>query len=646
MRRRRRRWRRCWRGSGRSRRGSPGSRAATRRLRWRRSPTGWGRSKAPGTASRRSPSSLGGLHAQKDAAVEAALGRLAPLEARLQALEAGLATLGGRDPQDALDGLAARLEAAQAARETAEAGMRERAGGIEASPLAAEIEALQREQGAARAELAGLKAEAGGPVKALGERLSELHAQKEAAVEAVLARLGPLEARLTGLEGRDPEARSTASPRGRGGAGGGETAEAGMRERLAAIEASPLAAEIEALQREQGAARAELAGLKAEAGGPVKALGERLSELHAQKEAAVEAVLARLGPLEARLAGLEGRDPQAAVAALADRLGTLEGAGDRIAALAERLGGLHAQKDAAVEAVLARLGPLEARLAGLEGRDPEAAVAALGERLGTLEGAGDRIAALGERLGGLHAQKDAAVEAALGRLAPLEARLQALEAGLATLGGRDPQGALDGLAARLEAAHAAREAAEAGMRERLAAIEGGEGRVAEVAAQLSELHARKEAAVEAVLARLGPLEARLAGLEAGAGSDRQAEDDARAEAQAIATQLIAMRAAAAQTELFADRLALLEASLPRLSVAQSLMMQALERQAAVAGGPEAPLPGPPPRTRWPPSATCRASSRCTRSESLAHGQQIGFALIFRRLQPRLAASGPGAVTPA
>ena len=49
-----------------------------------------------------------------------------------------------------------------------------------------------------------------------------------------------------------------------------------------------------------------------------------------------------------------------------------------------------------------------------------------------------------------------------------------------------------------------------------------------------------------------------------------------------------MHAAAAQTELFADRLALLEASLPRLSVTQSLMMQALERQAA-APEPSAPV---------------------------------------------------------
>ena len=59
---------------------------------------------------------------------------------------------------------------------------------------------------------------------------------------------------------------------------------------------------------------------------------------------------------------------------------------------------------------------------------------------------------------------------------------------------------------------------------------------------------------------------RLAAVEEGGGREEEA---ARAEAQAIATQLIAMRAAAAQTELFADRIALLEASLPRLSVTRN-----------------------------------------------------------------------------
>ena len=139
------------------------------------------------------------------------------------------------------------------------------------------------------------------------------------------------------------------------------------------------------------------------------------------------------------------------------------------------------------------------------------------------------MAELGEKLAELQARRDAAVTAVLDRLQPLEARLQEVAA-------REP--AVDRLGERLAALGAALEAAEAGLAARLAAVEQG----------------------------LGP--------------DRQSEDAARAEAQAIATQLIAMHAAAAQTELFADRLALLEASLPRLSVTQSLMMQALERQAA------------------------------------------------------------------
>ena len=102
--------------------------------------------------------------------------------------------------------------------------------------------------------------------------------------------------------------------------------------------------------------------------------------------------------------------------------------------------------------------------------------------------------------------------------------------------------------------------------------------LAGIAEQLTRLYAQKDAAVEAVLVgRLAPLEARLAELE-GRPWDPDAEE-ARAQAQAIAAQLIAVRAAAEQTGLFADRLALLEASLPRLSAAQARLMQALERQA-------------------------------------------------------------------
>ena len=140
------------------------------------------------------------------------------------------------------------------------------------------------------------------------------------------------------------------------------------------------------------------------------------------------------------------------------------------AAVAAQLAGLHAQKDALAEGLLARLAALEAEMAG---RDPQAALDgfaarldALRERIACLETPGENpFAAVAAQLAGLYAQKDAATEAVLTRLAPLEARLGAVEAGLA---GQDPRGALDGLAARLEAAQALREAAEAGLRERIA----------------------------------------------------------------------------------------------------------------------------------------------------------------------------------
>ena len=155
---------------------------------------------------------------------------------------------------------------------------------------------------------------------------------------------------------------------------------------------------------------------------------------------------------------------------------------------------------------------------------------------------------------------------------------------------------------------------------RIAALEAAGAPFAEIAEQLSRLYAQKDASGEALTARLEAvardLDRRLAAVEEGGGREEEA---ARAEAQAIATQLIAMRAAAAQTELFADRIALLEASLPRLSVTQSLMMQALERQAGVApaaAGPAAEVRRRRlPPTRWRRSATCRGSFRCTRSET-------------------------------
>jgi prefoldin subunit 5 len=219
-------------------------------------------------------------------------------------------------------------------------------------------------------------------------------------------------------------------------------------------------------------------------------------------------------------------------------------------------------------------------------------------RLGALEDAENPFAEVSEQLTRLYAQKDATVEAMLGRLAPLEAKLGALEGGLARLAPlaeADPRAAIEGLAARLAELHWAQGEVAAGLAA-LRATAGEAAPVAELADRLTRLYAQKDAMVEAVLARLQPFETRLAALE-GRPWDPDA-DEARAQAQAIAAQLIAARAASeqisAQTGLFADRLALLEASLPRLSAAQALLMQALEARAAPAPDAAAPPTSPPP----------------------------------------------------
>ncbi len=265
------------------------------------------------------------------------------------------------------------------------------------------------------------------------------------------------------------------------------------------------------------------------------------------------------------------------------------------AEISEQLTRLYAQKDATVETVFARLAPLEARLgtieAGLAAQDPRAVLDRFAERLEAVQ---DRVAVLetpgenpfaeiSEQLTRLYAQKDATVETVFARLAPLEARLGAIEAGmagslprLAALEAADPKAALAEIAGRIAALQEAQGAAA----QRLAALQEAAGDAqpfTEIADQLAQLYAQRDAAVEAVAARMAPLEARIAELEA-RPQDTTGADAARAEAEEIATQMIALRAAAAQTELFADRLALLEASLPRLSAAQALMMQALERQ--------------------------------------------------------------------
>ena len=436
--------------------------------------------------------------------------------ARLAPLEAKLAELGARDPQAALAGIEARLEA-----------LRDRLGSVEdgagaVAAVSAELARLHARKDAGVeavfARLAPVEAKLAEVEKSLAERdpralldrfaerleavqgrvaalegvenpfgeiadqLTRLYGQKDAAVETVFARLAPLEARLgemeKGLAERDPRALLDRFA---------ERLE-GVQGRLAAIE---------------------------DAENPFAEISGQLTRLYAQKDATVETVFARLAPLEAKLAEIDARDPGAALAgiearlgALRDRLGKLESGEGAFGEIAGQLTRLHAQKDAAVEAVFARLAPLEARLAEIE-----------------------------------HG-----VERGMERLGPLEARLAE----------RDPRAALEALRERLEALQRSQAETAAA----LAALQAADGgALGEVADQLTRLYAQKDAGITALLARLAPLEARLAVVEARPSWDPAAEA-ARDEAQGVAVRLIAGLAAAEQTALFAERLTRIEANLP------------------------------------------------------------------------------------
>ena len=333
-----------------------------------------------------------------------------------------------------------------------------------------------------------LTQKAGGPAEAAGS--DPLTWRLERRMEAIELGQAEFAERLAGLaagEGEGGEARLQAMASSLVGL---------IKDKNATLETA-----LAGLDQLRGRLKAlEQMGDLAEARGLFERLGLRLDEAQAAQAAAQAATEARLAAL-----GSESAAP--------------------FAALSERLAGLHAQKDDAVATVVARLTPLEARLAGIEGGLGELGSARAGlERLGArieelqraqaatearLEAQADAApyATIAEQLTRLYAQKDATVEAVFARLAPLEARLAELQAGQA---GLDPKAALDGFAARLEALQA-----------RLADLETpGENPYATISEQLTRLYAQKDATVATVLARLAPLEARLAELQAGqAGLD-------------------------------------------------------------------------------------------------------------------------------
>ena len=372
-----------------------------------------------------------GLIRDKNATLETALAGLDQLRARMRALE----QMG--EPAEAralVDGLAARLDALGAAQAAAGA--------------------------ATEARLAALAAAGQAEGPALAERLAGLEEKRAAAEAALTARLAPLGERLAALETAAGAERATG------------------REALKRLEAR-----LEAQAAEAGAAKAELAALKAEAGG-VRGLGEQLTRVLGQKEALAESLVARVAGLEAALAAA---DPAPALDRLADRLATLETAENPFAEISGQLTRLYAQKDATVETVFARLAPLEAKLDGIErevGRlaplvedDPRAGLDGLRLRVEGLHWAqgetaaglaalravaeardgedrpGERAALseIADRLTRLYAQKDAGLAAVLGRLAPLEARLAALEAAPAAAGAAGMAALLADRFAELEA---------------------------------------------------------------------------------------------------------------------------------------------------------------------------------------------------
>ncbi len=558
------------------------------------------------------------LYAQKDTTVEAVFARLAPLEAKLDTLEEEMIS---RDPKAMLDHFAGRLLAMKETYETGLETVRE--------AQDARFEAMRETNAAVagdiKARLEALENPGDSPFAEISEQLTRLYAQKDATVEAVFARLAPLEEKLSDLrmelDGRDP--RAALDQFGERLLAVREAHEAGLesvrREQAAGLERvderlTEMRETHEAgIRSVREAGEAGLDSVRREQAAGLERVDERLTEMRETHEAGIRSVreageTGLRSVREANEAGIESlRETQAmaldqvrtaheirfdamrrahetAETGINARLDDLENPGESpFAEISEQLTRLYAQKDATVETVFARLAPLEEKLGALEqemvARDPKAVLKWFGDRLKALKEAhvaaeqrtGERLAALenpevdpfaeitGE-LARISAEKDASVETVFARLAPLEEKLGQMETGLT---------------AQVEAFNARDEVVSERL-EKLRLMAQDTSRYDDLTEQLQKFYADSRADIDAVLAKLTPVEQRLGKLEENPW-DPEA-DEARAQAQAIATQMIAARAAAEHTELFANRLSLLESTLPRLSAAQSVLMQTLEHQ--------------------------------------------------------------------
>ena len=546
------------------------------------------------------------LYAQKDATTETVLARLAPLEAKLAEIE-------GRDPRAALDGFAARLEAMQARLDTpAEnpfAEISEQLTRLYAqkdattetvlarlAPLEAKLAEIEGRDPkaaldgfAARLEAmqARLDMPAENPFAEISEQLTRLYAQKDATTETVLARLAPLEAQLAEMRVATRGRRSTASPRGWRRCRPGSTSR-----RRTPSPRSPSSSPGSTPRRTPPPRPSSPGSRRWRPSSPRSRVATRRRRSTASPRGST-----RCSPGSTSRRRTPSRRSPSSSPAFTPR---------RTPRPRRSSPGWRRWR---------RSSPRS------RARDPRAALDGFATRLEAMQSRLDQpaenpFAEISEQLTRLYAQKDATTETVLARLAPLEAKLAEIE-------GRDPRAVLDGFGVRLETLQRTQGEVAAGLAALRAVL--GDGNVAQpfaaIAEQLTLLQGQRDAGLAALEARLGAMEGHLAGM-----AQSGAEEAARAEAREIAGQLAALRAAAAQTELFADRLAVLEASLPRLNAAQSQMMRALERQAGAAAAtsqglpaapearpePEAPAARRPPRRRHvqrPPRGAPRPAAR-------------------------------------
>ena len=268
---------------------------------------------------------------------------------------------------------------------------------------------------------------AGPSATEISERLAELYRQKDAAIEALVGAAGAAggAARRARPAGRARPLRRAAGggagaggdARRRGEPGGGDHRAAGRAPRAegcggrdagGAAGAAGGAARRDSTRRARSTAspsgwRRCRPGWRARRGGEPGGGDHRAAgrapraEGCGGRDAGGAAGAAGGAARRARPAG-GARPLRRAAGGGAGPGGALEGAENPVAEITERLAGLHAQKDVAVEALVSRLAPLEARLAEI---DPQGALDRFAERLEAVQ-AGWRARRGGEPGGGDH----------------------------------------------------------------------------------------------------------------------------------------------------------------------------------------------------------------------------------------------------